>query len=99
MLTCIWFLTRLFEEHVCNTPGVSVKCKVFGSRNIEDCHSFNIYIRVLIFGMDVLSGSNIGVVESNWKNLFSLNFHHGINLFSSGAPLYVHFTSDKQAGV
>ena len=39
--------------------------KVFGASNIEACHSFNIYTRLLIFGMQVLCVSNIGVVELN----------------------------------
>ena len=41
--------------------------KLVGSSNVEACHSFNIYTSMLIRDMQVLKGSNIGVVESNWK--------------------------------
>ena len=41
--------------------------KVFGASNVEDCHSLNINTKVLIFGMHVLWGYNIGVMEIQWK--------------------------------
>ena len=41
--------------------------KLFGVSNVEACHSINIHTRVLIFGMNVLYGSTIGVVELTWK--------------------------------
>ena len=68
-------IARLFEEHgeLLQYPWRQRKrenVKVFVASNVEACHLFNIYTRVLIFCTYVLYGSNIGVVESNWKKYF-----------------------------
>ena len=57
----IAFLARLFKEHgnLLQYPRRESQReneKVFGASNV--------YTRVLIFGMDVLLGTSIGVVES-----------------------------------
>ena len=59
-------LVPAFDLNCCGSPRpaltwLKIWCK---------CNSFHIYTRLLIFGMNVLCGSSIGVAESNRKYIF-----------------------------
>ena len=61
------FLARLFEELLQYPRRQGENIKVSDASNVEACHSLNIHNRVLIFGMNVRYGYNIGVMGSNLK--------------------------------
>ena len=63
------------------TPNINTKSQfllfqttssviVFSASNVEACHSFNIFTRVLMFGMDVLKDHKHGVTGSAFRVYF-----------------------------